>query len=159
MQEHEFKQIYSKFGRSLYNFILWLTRDRSPCDDILQTVFINIWKCQSVPSDEIELQRWLFTITRNACLDHFRKTTRFSRFRTQYTNDYYEPPTDPDAGFTWNELSALPETEKSILYLHIKIGYTYKEIGDMLEMTENLVRVRAFRALKKLRENLTKKEL
>jgi RNA polymerase sigma factor (sigma-70 family) len=159
VQEHEFKQVYNKFGRKLYNFILWLTHNRASCDDILQTVFINVWKCQSVPTDEIELQRWLFTVSRNACLDHFRKTTRFSRFRTQYTSEYYEPQADPDASFTWDELSELPENERSILYLHIKIGYTYKEIGDMLEMTENLVRVRAFRALKKLRENLTKKEL
>ncbi len=159
MQEGDFKNIYNEYGRRLYNFILWLTHNRAASDDILQNVFVNIWKCQTVPSSDIERQRWLFTVARNATLDHFRKVSRFSRFRSHYQSEYYEAPADPDAHFTWNELSALPEKERCILYLHIKIGYTYKEIGDMLEMTENLVRVRAFRALKKLRENLTKKEI
>lgn len=159
MVESEFKKLYNDYGQRLYSFIIWLTHNRSASDDIMQNVFINIWKCQSVPVSEIELQRWLFTVARNACLDHFRKVTRFSRFRTYYQNEYYQPSSDPDAHFTWNELSELPEKERSILYLHLKIGYTYKEIGDMLEMSENLVRVRAFRALKKLRDNLTKKEI
>lgn len=159
MIESEFNKIYNVYGQRLYSFIIWLTHNRAASDDILQIVFVNIWRSQAVPASEIELQRWLFTVARNACLDHFRKINRFSRFRTTYQNEYYQQPPDPDANFTWNELSELPEKEKSILYLHLKIGYTYKEIGDMLEMTENLVRVRAFRALKKLREKLTRKEI
>jgi RNA polymerase sigma-70 factor (ECF subfamily) len=160
MQEHDFKKIYKDFSRKLYNFALWLTHNRAACDDILQNVFVNVWKCESVPSEETELQSWLFTVTRNACLDYFRKTTRFSKFRTHYMSEYYEHPIDPDANFVWDEkVLDLPETEKSILYLHIKIGYTYKEIGDILEISENLVRVRAFRVLKKMRENLARKEL
>lgn len=159
MKECEFKKIYNEYGRRLYSFVLWLTHNRAASDDILQNVFINVWKCQAVPSTDSELQRWLFTVARNVCLDHFRKVTRFSRFRTFYQEEYYESQPDPDSNFTWKELDALPEKERSILYLHIKIGYTYKEIGDMLEISENLVRVRAFRALKKLRENITKKEI
>jgi RNA polymerase sigma-70 factor (ECF subfamily) len=157
--EPEFKRIYNEYGQRLYGFIIWLTHNRTVSDDILQNVFVNIWKSRTVPSSEIELQRWLFTVARNAALDHFRKYTRYSRFRTYYQNEYYEPPADPDAHFTWNELSELPEKERSILYLHLKIGYTYKEIGEVMEISENLVRVRAFRALRKLREKLTRKEI
>jgi RNA polymerase sigma-70 factor (ECF subfamily) len=157
--EHEFKKIYNTHGRKLYNFIIWLTHNKSAADDILQTVFIKVWQCDFVPGDEIEAQRWLFTVARNASLDFFRKSTRFSRFRTKYTQEFYQPEEDPDASFTWKELDELPEVEKSILFLHLKTGYTYKEIGETLELSENLVRVKAFRALKKLREQLTKKEV
>ncbi|HEX3020015.1 MAG TPA: RNA polymerase sigma factor, partial [Chitinispirillaceae bacterium] len=97
MVESEFKKLYNDYGQRLYSFIIWLTHNRSASDDIMQNVFINIWKCQSVPVSEIELQRWLFTVARNACLDHFRKVTRFSRFRTYYQNEYYQPSSDPDA--------------------------------------------------------------
>lgn len=159
MQEQEFKKIYKEFSRMLYNYILWLTHNRPACDDILQNVFINVWKCSTVPADRTELQRWLFTVSRNASMDYFRKVNRFSRFRTQYSQEYYDPPADPDARFTWNELSVLSENDRSIIYLHIKIGYTYKEIGELMEMTENLVRVKAFRALKKLRESIIKRDV
>lgn len=159
MQKCEFKEIYNQYGKCLYSFIIWLTNNRSAADDILQNVFINVWRSQSVPSCDEELKRWLFTIARNASLDYFRKVNRFSRFRTNYKNEYNPPSVDPDAHFVWDEMSFLSENEKTILYLHLKVGYTYKEIGDMMEITENLVRVRAFRALKKSRENLIKKEI
>ena len=159
MKEPEFKSIYHECGRDLYNFILWITGNRSACDDILQDVFIKVWNCDESPRDPEERKRWLLTITRNTCLDFFRKNSSFSRFTIKYKRDWYEPPEDPDAPFLWNVLQELPEVERSILYLHLKIGHSYKEIADTLKLTENLVRVKAFRALKKLKETFVKKEL
>ncbi len=159
MLENEFKRVYQGYGRKLYNFILWMAKSRAAADDILQNVFTSLWKCKEAPTDDTELQRWLFTIARNACMDFFRKANRFSRFRTQYsqeTDNFYE---DSDAHYIWKELSILPDTERGIIYLHIKCGYSYKEIGGMLSITENSVRVKAFRALKKLKESLVRKEL
>ena len=77
----------------------------------------------------------------------------------KYQQEWYEQAADPDAPFLWEELQRLPEVERSILYLHLKIGHSYKDIGTMLNLSENLVRVRAFRSLKKLRETIIKKEL
>ncbi len=159
MQEQEFKKIYSEYGRSLYNFALWITANRSMCEDIIQEVFIKIWRCKTVPSDECELKRWLLTVTRHTCLDFLRKSSRFIRFQNHYKSERFDYHRDVDASFIWEELRNLPETERSILYLHIKIGFNYGEIAKLLEMTENYVRVRAFRAFKRLRETLIKKEI
>ena len=159
MNEQAFKSIYREHGRNLYNFILWITANRSLCDDILQEVFVKVWRCDTVPEDSEEQRRWLLTVSRHTCLDFLRKSSRFSKFRTKYRQEWYEQPTDPDAPFLWDELQRLPEVERSILYLHLKIGHSYKEIAGMLDLTENLVRVRAFRSLKKLRETIIKKEL
>jgi RNA polymerase sigma-70 factor, ECF subfamily len=158
MNEPEFNSIYRRHGRDLYNFSLWITANRSLCDDILQEVFVKLWRCDSCPDDPEELKRWLLTVTRHTCLDFLRKSNRFSRFRTRYQDEFYEAEQDPDAPFLWNELASLPEIERTILYLHLKIGHTYREIAGMLDQSENLVRVRAFRAFKRLRETLTKKE-
>lgn len=158
MQKREFTQIYNEYAIRLYNFILWTTQNRGACDDILQNVFIKIWNAPSVPDGDIERQRWLFAVTRNACYDFFRKHNRFSRFRQNYSQEFVMPAPDPDARFVWDEVSELPEIERTILYLHLKIGYTYKEISPMVDLAENLVRVKAFRALKKLRKTLIEKE-
>ncbi|MBN1578246.1 MAG: RNA polymerase sigma factor [Chitinispirillaceae bacterium] len=159
MNEHVFRNLYHEHGRNLYNFILWITSNRSICEDILQEVFVKIWRCETVPPDPEELRRWLLTVTRHTCLDFLRKSSRFARFRNKYQEEWFEPPSDPDAPFLWAELQNLPEIERSILYLHLKIGHTYSEIAGMLDLTENLVRVRAFRTLKRLRETLIKKEI
>lgn len=159
MNENAFKAVYREHGKNLYNFVLWITANRSLCDDILQEVFVKVWRCDTVPVEPEEQRRWLLTVCRHTCLDFLRKSSRFSRFRMKYQQEWYEQPADPDAPFLWEELQHLPEVERSILYLHLKIGHSYKDIGTMLNLSENLVRVRAFRSLKKLRETIIKKEL
>ncbi len=157
MQNLEFRRIYQEHSRKVYTFILWLSQNRSAADDILQEVFIKIWKLDSIPTPPEEQLRWLYRVARNACLDHFRKCSRFSRLRQVYGEENYDPNEHSDGNFDWKVVDDLPETERSILYFHLRDGYTYKEIGDMLELTENNVRVKAFRALKQLKEKLTKK--
>jgi DNA-directed RNA polymerase specialized sigma24 family protein len=53
-------------------------------------------------------------------------------------------------------LSMLTEEERSIIYMHFKIGYNYKDIGRVLDMEENAARVKAFRAIRRLRERYAK---
>jgi RNA polymerase sigma-70 factor (ECF subfamily) len=159
MHETTFENIYHEHSRNLYNFILWITANRSICEDVLQEVFVKVWRCQNCPTNPDELRRWLLTVTRHTCLDFLRKSSRFARFRRKYREEWFDAGSDPDAPFLWSELKNLPETERSILYLHLKIGHTYKEIARMLDLTENLVRVRAFRSLKRLKETFIKKEI
>jgi RNA polymerase sigma-70 factor (ECF subfamily) len=52
----------------------------------------------------------------------------------------------------WEMLEGLSEDEKSIIYLHLKSGYNYREIGRIMNLEETAVRVRAFRAIRRLRE-------
>lgn len=157
LQNREFRRIYEEYAQKVYTFILWLTHNRSAADDILQEVFIKIWKVESIPAPPEERMCWLYRVARNACLDHFRKCSRFSRLRRAYGEENYDPNYHGETPFDWKIVDDLPETERSILYFHLRDGYTYKEIGVMLELTENNVRIKAFRALKGLREKLKKK--
>jgi RNA polymerase sigma-70 factor, ECF subfamily len=156
VREEQFRTIYREYGRKLYNFILWTVRCRAASDDILQNVFIKLLKIDNYPTVPEELQRWLFAVTRNACLDHLRSATRFSRFRVRYGQEYMPPEPDPDTKDIWDKIAELAETDRMILFLHLKIGYTYKEIAEMNHMNEGQVRVKAFRALERLRSRLQK---
>jgi RNA polymerase sigma-70 factor (ECF subfamily) len=120
---------------------------------------VKVWKCDSVPENDIECKRWLFAIARNACIDYFRSSARFNNFQKRYVFEFDEAVETDDNGYIWKELGNLPENDRSILFLHVKEGYTYKEIAVMLEMNENQVRVKAFRALKKLKDVLIRKEV
>jgi RNA polymerase sigma-70 factor, ECF subfamily len=160
VNQQQFSAVYKEYSRPLYNFIRWTTGYSSACDDILQNVFVKLWRCESVPENEIECKRWLYAIARNACIDYFRSSARLSNFRKNYTFEnetvIEEPETD---GEIWKELAKLSEIDRSILYLHLKEGYAYREIATMLELNENQVRVKAFRALKKLRDELVRNEI
>ena len=159
MDKQEFIGVYREHARRLYNFILWTTGNKASSDDILQNVFVKVWNHGILPRDEEEQRKVMFTIARNACRDHFRSASRFSQLCSKYSseptlqhNDYEQK----QAGISWQLVSSLPETERCILYLHLKIGYTYGEIASMMQLTEVNIRVKICRALKQLREVLKK---
>lgn len=157
MDTSAFKRLYDQYAGKLFNFILWTTGNRSVCDDILQNVFSNIWQCDSVPEDSHRRKAWLFTVARNACMDHFRNSKHevACRTRERERNNYHDR--DDDGTSAWEAVQRLLETDRIIIFLHLKMGYDYPEIGAMLGMTDNCVRVRMCRALHKLRDILVRK--
>jgi RNA polymerase sigma-70 factor (ECF subfamily) len=160
VDEHEFKQLYDRNARRIYNFILWTTGNRSVCDDIVQTVFIKVWRSSAVPDSAGEQTAWLYAVARNACIDYFRSTRHFAEYNDEINSAVEQSDTARDDGNqAWHEVRGLPDTERAIVFLHIKMGYSYGEIGRFLAMTENHVRVTAFRALRKLRDILMRKGL
>ena len=157
MERKKFNEIYDTYSRKLYNYALWLTRNKDSCNDILQVVFVKLWNQKKVFSIDNELEAWLYTVTRNACMDFFRKCARHTRFRLRYSHETPLYETEPDENKSvWDVLDRLKEKERTILFLHFRVGYSYKIIAEVLPMKESAVRVTAFRALEKLRKKCAK---
>ncbi len=159
--DKEFKEVYIRCSGKLYTFILWLTQNRTASEEILQDVFVNAWKSGSMPGEEEQQLPWFYRVARNATVDYFRKSNRFSNLRNAYGLEQRNAPVKAQAQeeqFSWNWVDELAYTEKTILYLNLRDGYTYKEIARMINLSESNVRVKAFRALKKIRENFNKKK-
>ncbi len=145
--------MYDLYSGKIYNFTLWLTRNQDASKDIVQTVFIKLCKHKKVFLEERELESWLYTVARNACMDFFRKCSRFTSFRLKYARETPLYTTEPkETRAIWNMLDILRKKERCILFLHFKTGYSYKKIAVVLQMTESAVRISAFRALKKMRK-------
>lgn len=153
MQKTKFDHIYKAYSLKLYNYALWLTRNKDASSEIIQTVFIKFWKKPIKYSHDAELESWFYTTTRNACMDFFRKCARFSKLRLKYSQETLpkniESPEDKEI---WDLLDDLNEKERSVLYLRFRIGHSFKDIANMLELKESAVRVCSFRALEKLRK-------
>jgi RNA polymerase sigma factor (sigma-70 family) len=154
-----FKQLYDQNARRLYNFIFWTTGNRSVCDDILQTVFMKVWRSTSAPGSPGEQTAWLYTVARHACIDYFRTVRKHSEYNDEIGGHEEHSEEKDDGEMAWRQVAQLEETERAVVYLHLKLGYTYAEIGRLMDMTENNVRVKAFRALRKLRDILVRKGL
>jgi RNA polymerase sigma-70 factor (ECF subfamily) len=148
----KFKDMYESHGGSIYNYLLWMTKDPEASRDIVQTVFIRAWEAASLPGNEDALKRWLFTTARNAFYDSYRSHRRLSSLRVRYTREFYDAPQEAPEGFFWEIISECSDSERSILYLHLKAGYSYGEIGSILDLSESNVRVKACRAIRRLRE-------
>ncbi len=157
MEQKRFNEIYDIYSRKLYNYALWLTRNKDAASDIIQVAFVKLWRREKAFIHEKELEGWLYTVTRNACMDFFRKCSRFASFRLKYAREtalFTEEPKETKS--IWNMLDTLKEKERTILFLHFRTGYSYKKIADVVDMQESAVRVTAFRALEKLRKKCAK---
>ncbi len=146
------KEIYQTHSRNVYNYLLWMTKDVDMSRDILQTVFIRAWEARLLPEQEDALKRWLFITARNAFFDSYRSRQRHLNMRVHYARELERTPQEPAGGVFMELVSECSDDERSILYLHLKAGYSYGEIAPMLNLSESNVRVKACRAVKRLRD-------
>lgn len=70
------EQIWQQFNQELKRFIVSRIRDNDIANDILQEVFIKINENIHSLKDDKKLVQWIYQITRNVIIDHFRKATQ-----------------------------------------------------------------------------------
>ncbi|WP_257666339.1 RNA polymerase sigma factor [Parapedobacter tibetensis] len=156
-----FKFIYDKYWLTLYSFSLRLVCDEQESEDIIQDVFIILWK-KNLESEILNLSAFLYKCTRNRILKYFEK----SKSRTNYIDSFssfLETATPSlDLEILANELERAFEKEKSLLpekmreiYTLREQEYSYKEISDLLSISENTVRKQLNNARRTLKAKLS----
>src|SRR5687768_2150851 len=68
-------KIHDEFRTLLYQYIAARIKNRDDAADVLQEVFIKISSKLGSLADGSKLKSWIFTITRNAIIDYYRKTS------------------------------------------------------------------------------------
>jgi RNA polymerase sigma-70 factor (ECF subfamily) len=153
VDERQFRDLYHQYAGRLYTYALWITRNRDSSQDIIQSIFVKLWQYDELALEGKALDAWLYRITRNACIDFFRKCARNFKLRLRYSREFtrYGAETAEQKS-VWDALDMVSEKERAILFLFFHAGYSHKEIAGMLNMQETNVRVISFRALEKLRK-------
>jgi RNA polymerase sigma-70 factor (ECF subfamily) len=67
------EEIWRSFYSPLRNFIIKRVKSEHDADDILQNVFMKIHANLDNLKDDQKLQSWIYQITRNSIIDHYRK--------------------------------------------------------------------------------------
>ena len=72
-EERAFTQLYDMYSKSLFSIITNLIKDREEAEDVLQEVFIKIWKnIDTYNQSKGRLYTWMLNITRNTAIDKLR---------------------------------------------------------------------------------------
>ena len=87
MRDIQTNNIWKKFNYELLNYIKSKVSDRYEAEDILQDVFIKIYKNIDQLDDEAKLKSWLYKITNNTIIDWYRK-----RKATDISIDLFDIP-------------------------------------------------------------------
>jgi RNA polymerase sigma-70 factor (ECF subfamily) len=155
LKKHEYNFIIDELSAQLYRYAFHFLRNQEDAKDIIQDVFEKMWLNRKT----IELETvkpWLYRCTHNAMVNFIAKKSR-----TSYMSNQELPKTTSpfDSSFESMQVvdrmvSILPPTQKSIILLRDIEGYTYKEIGLILDLSASQVKVYLFRARMKIKKQL-----
>ena len=154
MTRTEYNKAVDNHADGLYRFILKGMKDIDASKDVVQDVFTKLWeKHENVQFEKAK--SYLFTAGYRTMIDYFRKNSRLTVMEDHHQDIQQHSEQYSDLKEILSEaVDKLPKIQKSAILLRDYEGYSYKEIGEILELQESQVKVYIFRARKFLQNYL-----
>jgi len=149
--------LFERYHVALFRYLLRMTRNRALSEDLVQDVFFRVLKYAKSYDPDCSFARWLYGMAHNAYRDA-RHKTRGEQGDTLPDVRSTEPMAEEifankqDVMFLEEALQRLPEDKREVLVLSRYQGLRYEDIAAILKCEVGTVKVRAYRALKELRE-------
>lgn len=166
-----FEELVNMYTKQVYAFVYRSIADKNDASDIVQEVFLKVWRHLDSFDTTLPFKPWLFAIARRTTIDWLRKrrSVTFSDLSFDEENDgsfeanLPDPEPLPDELFTHKELAVeleaalakLPPDDSMIVLLHLHDELTFEEIAGVMQKPMNTVKSQYRRALIKLRKILT----
>lgn len=158
MTEKEYNDCVTQYADNVYRFILKNLRHEEDSRDVVQTAFEKLWRNRE-EVDGAKSKSYLFTVAYNGMIDHLRKVKRVQlkeefKDETRITNRQMNNA----RAVLQDALARLSETQRSLVMLKDYEGYSYDEIGKIMNLSESQVKVYLHRARLQLKEYIVKVE-
>jgi RNA polymerase sigma-70 factor, ECF subfamily len=172
-----FAQLVRRHQAALFNFALRQVRIQQVAEDVVQETFVRVVQNAAEFKHEARFTTWVYTITRNLCIDHLRKRAlRKHPSLDESKGEEGDGPTlgeqtaDPRASVereaTGTELKEriaravdqLPDEQREVFLMREIANLPFKEIAEITSVPENTVKSRMRYALERLQEALAEYE-
>jgi RNA polymerase sigma factor (sigma-70 family) len=158
ISDREYNNCVNQYADSLYRFILKNIRHDANAQDIVQSAFEKLW-INRHQTEIATIKSFLFTIAYNQMIDFIRKDKRMSYTDTMPESVMYNSAHNTHLKKALNEaLYQLSDQSRSLVLLKDYEGYSYAEIGAIVNLTESQVKVYLHRARLQLRDYIKKVE-
>ena len=164
--KNAFDLVFKSYWDPLLIYLSKLVKDRTDAEDLLQNIFINLWK--KAQSSEIQhLHTWLYGAARKSALFYHRSQGNQKKLIASIL-DYIQEErfslSDQQQGKELQqiiniEIEQLPTKMKEIFLLSRQEQLSYKEIAERLRLSDKTVKKQINNALNILRSNLKKQGL
>jgi RNA polymerase sigma factor (sigma-70 family) len=154
-----FDYLYDRYSSALFGLILPIVNETELANDILQEVFLNIWKkIDTYDASKGRLFTWMLNIARNASIDVLRSRSFQNSRKNQplaetvdWNSNYQAFQPDTDAIGLHKLLTKLKEEHRVLIELAYFKGYTHEEIAEIEGLPLGTVKTRIRNALIQLR--------
>ena len=156
-KQRRFDALVGALTDDLFRYAYWLSGDRHTAEDLVQETLIRAWRFMDSLHDTSAVKAWLITTLRR---EHARL---YERKRFDYADSdlmtLADPnPDDPEAHTEqqWlrERIRALQPEYREPLALQVILGCSVREIAIAMDLSENVVTQRLFRARKKLMQQI-----
>jgi RNA polymerase sigma-70 factor (ECF subfamily) len=164
--------LVDKYRRPIVGFMYRMTRNQAVAEELAQEVFLRVYRSRSTYAADAKFSTWLYRIASNLAVNYARDT-RSERAASGSSLDAPDPETGtlPDVAdrriSTEQEMlrhermlairrhvHALPERQRLAVLMHKYQDMDYRQIGEVLKLSESATKSLLFRAYETLRQRL-----
>lgn len=165
MKEISFRNDVLPLKDKLFRLALRISLNREDAEDIVQDTLIRVWRKLQSSTDIGNIEAFSLTTCRNLSLDHKALKEQQNVSFDEELHDQADTSSSPHERMESDEratllhrlINRLPEKQRTALQLRDIDGHTYKEIAEVMQISESDVKVNIFRARKAIKESLTHK--
>ncbi len=154
-KQERYESLVGELYQDVYRYAFWLCKNQPLAQDLVQETFLRAWRSLDSLQNDKAAKAWLFTILRreNARLyERYRPELVDIEGQTIAESDDQEPDSEMDRELLHNAINRLESDYREPLLLQVVGGFSGKEIAEILDLNNNTVMTRLFRARSKLKQ-------
>ena len=155
----EIEQIYKQYFEIVNKYLFCLTHNNDISEELTQETFYKAVKKINTYNGECKMSVWLCQIAKNLWYDQCRKNKKivnsneFDLLKVENNSNIEEQVISNEEKINlYKQMQNLDEKTREVMYLRLSGELSFKEIGEILNKTENWARVTFYRGKNKLRE-------
>ncbi len=166
-----FDYLVQKFRRPLVGFMYRMAHNQAVAEELAQEVFLRVYRSRETYNAEAKFSTWLYRIATNLAVN-WARDTRQERAgnvsldepdeETGLTIDVADKSMSAEEALLRRErlaairrhVEALPERQRMAVVMHKYQGMDYRQIGEVLKLSESATKSLLFRAYESLRDRL-----
>ncbi len=171
-EEGCFNILVEKYHRAMIHFLFRMVRNQAVAEELAQEVFLRVYRSRGSYRAEAKFTTWLYRIATNLAVNYARDTRRERGAQTVYldapdeesgvTPDVADGRPNVEQNLMRDErmaairahVMALPERQRAAVLMHKYQGLDYRQIGEVLKLSESATKSLLFRAYQTLRDKL-----
>ena len=167
-----FDVLLEKYRKPIIHFMFRMVHNQAVAEELAQEVFLRVYRSRETYRAEARFSTWLYRIATNLGVNHARDTRHERTAATIYldqaddetgsTPDVADLTPGAETRMVYDErmasirdhVLALPDRQRTAVLMHKYEGMDYKQIGEVLKLSESATKSLLFRAYQTLRDTL-----
>lgn len=158
MSDDEFTQAVKQYSDTLFRVCYSCCKNRSDAEDLLQNVFLKLYRRDKPFSGDEHIRNWLIRVAVNECRSYLASSWHRRVICSIDDENFAEEGIVfelPEQSELFLAVRSLPPKYRMVVHLYYYEDYSVSEIADMLGIKETTVQTQLMRAREKLRKKLS----